>query len=198
MRLSILHTITMNVPLALRKTRMLLPIVLVTPSFRADIGTDTDADTPGSLIASGAPGPSGTAGNGQVIPAETEPRGSDSDETAENHVKSMVTVVGETGARDVDGGTDRNEDQDQGVDGWCGCLITDGDDVLFGVDRGGGLFVVSGEESRASTSEIGTRSNCRCMSRVGAEGTRREERNSNSEFRGKEEGEVEKSSPGNY
>lgn len=44
----------------------------------------------------------------------------------------MVAVVGETRAGDVDGGSNGDEDEDEGPDWGCGGLVADGYDVVFG------------------------------------------------------------------
>lgn len=58
-----------------------------------------------------------------------------------------MAEVGEARGCDVDSGADGDEDENEGVDGWGGVLVANGDDIFLGVSRGGqsGFLLVEGE-----------------------------------------------------
>lgn len=175
-----------------------LVIMLVTPALRPNIRPDTNPNPPRPSIAPRTPGPAGAAGNREMVPAETEPGGGDTDQAAEDHVEAVVAVVGEAGADDVDGGADGDEDEDESVDGGRGGLVADGYDVFLGKGGRDGFFGVAWEQGGACAAEVRSRSDGRGMGGVCAKRSRWKERNGNRKLGCEEKGQIQKSCPGNY
>jgi hypothetical protein len=99
-----------------------------TPPFSSHITASSDANAPRAIIAPGSPRPARTPSDGQVVEPEAEPRARNADQAAEEDVEAKVAVIHEAGCADVDCGADGHEDEDEGVDGWRGVLVADGDD----------------------------------------------------------------------
>jgi hypothetical protein len=176
----------------LRVSRSSLRFSEFTPAFRAHIRAYSDADTPRSLIASRAPGPTGSARDGKVIPSEAEPCGNDTNEAAKEQVEAKVAEVCEACAADVDCGTDGYEDENERVDGWSSGLVPDRHNLLPGGGRQAGLLVVQRE--KRFVSEIGRRDRGR-VRRIRAEWSRWEEGDGDGELGCEKERQVEQTRP---
>jgi hypothetical protein len=164
----------------------------LTPALRSHITPASDSNAPRAIITSGSPRPARTPSDGQVVEPETEPRTRDTDQAAEQDVEAEVTKVDESGGADVDCGANGDEDEDEGVDGWGGVLVADGDDVIVGEGEGRTLLGVG---ERGHFLEV-RRCDGRGVVWVGGVRARREEGDCDGEFGGEEEREVEEASPG--
>jgi hypothetical protein len=166
----------------------------LTPALRAHITATSDPDAPRAVITPGSPRPARPPSDGQVVEPETEPRARDTDQAAEQDVEAEVTIVDESGGADVDCGANGDEDEDEGVNGWGGVLVADGDDVVVGEGEGRTLLGIG---ERGHFLEV-RRCDGRGVVGVGRVRARREEGDCNREFGGEEERQVEEAGPGNW
>lgn len=175
--------------------RRSLRLSALAPALSADIRTATHTNPPRSVVAPRSPGPASAARDGKVVEAEAEPTSRDADQAAKEQIEAKVAVVGEARAGDVDCGADGDEDEDERVDGWCGILVADGDNVFLCVGWGGErrLLLVDWEGAGALP-EIGGR-NCRGEGWICAIWAWWEERDSDGELGGEEKSEIEETSP---
>lgn len=108
----------------------------LTPSLCANVRTPAYANAPCTLVASWSPGPARTSRDGEVVPAEGEPRTGYADQCAKQHVEAKVTVVGVACAGNVNGRTNRYENKDQSVYGRRSVLVPNGDHSIVAVRCG--------------------------------------------------------------
>lgn len=149
------------------------------PALCAHIRTHAHTDSPRTLVASRSPRPARSARDREVVPSETKPCRGDTDEAAEEEIKSKVTEIGEARAADIDCGRDRYEDEDECVDRRGSGLVANGDDLLIGGGRHAGLLLV--ERKKRLVPEVGWRDRGR-MRRVRAERSGRKKGYGDREF----------------
>jgi hypothetical protein len=122
-QLTLVHSIEVTV---CPPPRHRLAVSLPTPSLGSDITSATDTDTPCAVVASWSPSPSRASCNGEVVPAERKPRTRHANECTKQQIETKMTEIGKARARDVYGGANGDQDEDEGVDGWSGVLVADG------------------------------------------------------------------------
>jgi hypothetical protein len=169
-----------------------LALSSLTPSLCSNIAATSDSNTECAVITPGSPRPARTPSDRQMVKPEAEPCARDADQAAEEDVEAEVAEIDKARGADVYCGADGDEDEDQGVDGWCGVLVADGDDVVVGEGEGGALLGVG---ERGHFLEV-RRCDGRGVVRVGGVWARWEEGDCDGEFGGEEEREVEEAGPG--
>lgn len=114
-----------------------LALALPAPTLGSHITANTNADAPGALVASGTPCPAGSTRDGQVIPAECEPRCRNADQTTKQQVKPKVPEIGKSRASHVDRCADGCEDECECVNRWSSGLVTNGYNCFVLAKTGG-------------------------------------------------------------
>jgi len=104
--------------------------VLNVPSFTPYISRNSNADAPSPFPTSGAPSPSSSLTDRQLIPPEGKPGAHNPNKRAKNNVEAMVVELEVSSAGDVDCDRDWNKWEDEEVRGRCGGLIAHGDELI--------------------------------------------------------------------
>ena len=126
-QLTLIHTLPVRSTLGIRASpERRLTASIPTPALRSNVAAPADTNAPGAIVAPRSPSPSRTPCNGQMIPSEREPRTRHTNQRTKQHIEPEMTEIGKASACYVDGGTDGDQDEDQGVNGWSGVLVADG------------------------------------------------------------------------
>lgn len=68
-----------------------------------------------------------------MVPSEAEPGRSDTDQTSKDEIPAVVAVIGETRARNIDGGADGNQNEDESPHWGRRSLVSDRNHVVFAI-----------------------------------------------------------------
>lgn len=103
----------------------------VAPALCISIVANTNADTESAILTPGTPGPARTSADGKVVPSESEPGGSDTDQRAGDEVEAEVVEFDEAGRADIYCYCDRDAGEDDQVGWWRGGLVAGWDWACF-------------------------------------------------------------------